>query len=296
MKFEILIILIVIIVVSSSTSLGTYLRTPRAPQPQQRICGGNFTAIGSKCYYIEKDNAQEWLSAIYQCSRMGGHLASIESVQELDAISKELKSNSEYFVEKTYIPGRHGLGENRQIEPGLQKNITGTWNYSYECTVINSSGRTGTAMGYLNRLFVCEKNEEPTQEQKQNIIKYYKKIGEKYYYIENSDPAQWNIAFHVCKDWGGHLATPRNELELINLSKILEPGIQYLIDLNDYLEEGQFMSVTTGLKNNYVSWAAGEPNMEFGVGNVVIEKTELGTYMRHVPHQYPYSYICEASI
>ncbi|KAH8326022.1 hypothetical protein KR067_012732, partial [Drosophila pandora] len=132
-------------------------------------------------------------------------------------------------------------------------------------------------------------------EQKQKIIDYYTKIGEKYYYIENSDPAQWNIAFHVCKDWGGHLATPRNELELINLSKILQPGTQYLIDLNDYLEEGQFMSVTTGLKNNYVSWAAGEPNMEFGVGNVVIEKTELGTYMRHVSHRDSYYYICETS-
>ncbi|XP_032307419.1 accessory gland protein Acp29AB-like [Drosophila ananassae] len=66
---------------------------------QPRICGGKFKAIGSKCYYIEHDKAQYWISALYQCSRLGGHLASIQSQQELDDISKELMHNSQYFID-----------------------------------------------------------------------------------------------------------------------------------------------------------------------------------------------------
>ncbi|KPU73578.1 uncharacterized protein Dana_GF28109 [Drosophila ananassae] len=267
------------------------LETGRPP------CGGNFTAIGFKCYYIEQDNAQEWLSAIYQCSRLGGHLARIQGRHELDNISKKLKPNSEYFVNiKTPMHDRFGIqGEQ---EHHLESNQTQTkrWNSAYVVYVMNSFGHIATRMGYSNKLFVCEKRKELTERQKRRIINkppVLRKIGERYYFIEHYMPSLWNAAVEYCEKRGGHLATPRNELELSNLSEYLQPGLQYYIDLNDYLEEGKFMSVTTGLQGNYTAWAAGEPNMKFGIGNVVIEKTESGTYMRHVPHADSYLYICE---
>ncbi|XP_032307417.1 nuclear polyadenylated RNA-binding protein NAB2-like [Drosophila ananassae] len=258
------------------------------PKPQPRICGGNFAAIGSKCYYIEKDKPQEWIGAIYECSRLGGRLAKIKNRQELDDISKELKPKSEYFVD---INCRKNFSHIKK--ENTEKPKPGSWGATYVVRVINSFGQCGSRIGYSNKLFVCEKH-ELTQEQKQDIKEQFQKIGEKYYYIDSTGPVLWSSAFRTCQRKGGHLASPSNELELTNLSKELQPGLQYLIDLNDYLVKGQFMAVTSGSKT-YTSWAAGEPNMEFGFGNVVIEKTELGAHMRHVKAKYEYPFICEVT-
>nr|XP_043069175.1 accessory gland protein Acp29AB-like [Drosophila bipectinata] len=200
--------ILIIIAVALTTSLGTYLWTQRASQP--RICGGKFKAIGSKCYYIESDNEQVWLGALYQCSRLGGHLASIKSQQELDDISKELMPNKEYFIDiSDQIYERGGfLSATTGLAPSfIHPDLKDSHDSFSTCVFINTLGHMDYKSCDLKKLFVCEKHEEVTQEQKQKIEKNFKKIGQKFYYIENEEPRIWLGAFFKCQELGGHLAT-----------------------------------------------------------------------------------------
>nr|XP_017095372.2 macrophage mannose receptor 1-like [Drosophila bipectinata] len=288
MGFEVL----MLIGVALTTSLRTYLWT-NGP----RVCGGKYKAIGSKCYYIENDSEQIWLGALYQCSRLGGHLASIQSQQELNDISKELMYYSEYYIDisdqiedrKGFLSATTGLAPNFR-HPHLEENqeIKG-------CAVINRLGHMVDAYCYQKKLFVCEKHEEVTQEQKQKIEKNFKKIGHKYYYIENNEQRTWIDAFHKCQELGGHLATSRNDQELINISEELRPGSQYFIDLIDKIEEDHYLSITSGSKDSLFFWADGEPKPRYRRGGaVVIKKSEIGTYMEHVSEFESNYFICEA--
>ncbi|KAH8329339.1 hypothetical protein KR074_008046, partial [Drosophila pseudoananassae] len=129
--------------------------------------------------------------------------------------------------------------------------------------------------------------------QKQKIEQNFKKIGEKYYYIEKNKKRTWMDAFHKCQELGGHLATPRNDMEFINISKELPIDSGYFIDLSDQLNEGQFVSISTGSKDNYFSWGIDEPKIQYGKV-VVIEKTSWSTYMRHESAYESNFFICEA--
>ncbi|KAH8329340.1 hypothetical protein KR074_008047, partial [Drosophila pseudoananassae] len=120
------------------------------------------------------------------------------------------------------------------------------------------------------------------------------KIGDKFYYIEHKEKRNWLDAFHKCQELGGHLATPRNAVELSKISNELHIDSRYFIDLNDELNKGQFLSISTGSKDNYLDWEIGGPKMEYGLEVVVIEETDSGTYMRHAPSYETNFFICEA--
>ncbi|KAH8329334.1 hypothetical protein KR074_008045, partial [Drosophila pseudoananassae] len=134
-----------------------------------------------------------------------------------------------------------------------------------------------------------------TREQKEKIEQNFKQIGDKYYYIENKKSRNWIDAFHKCQELGGHLATPRNNQELINISKKLQIGALYHIDLTDQLERGKFLSISSGLKDDFFAWADGEPNLNFAKDSVAIEKTEMDTFMYHVDKNELKYFICEAT-
>nr|AEN94452.1 lectin-24A [Drosophila melanogaster] len=57
-----------------------------------------FEKIGDRYFYIEEDVELNWLDAQAKCRRMGGHLASIKTKQEFDAIVEKLDDSKSYFL------------------------------------------------------------------------------------------------------------------------------------------------------------------------------------------------------
>ncbi|KAH8263439.1 hypothetical protein KR044_009195 [Drosophila immigrans] len=88
----------------------------------------------------------------------------------------------------------------------------------------------------------------------------FKKIGSKYYYIENNVKMNWIAAVHRCLEFGGHLASIQNVSEFNLLIANLKSHSDYWIDVNDLSTEGVFLSATTGLRANYLNWHSGNPN------------------------------------
>nr|XP_017008007.2 accessory gland protein Acp29AB-like [Drosophila takahashii] len=62
-----------------SVSLGRSLEIPAI-----------FEQIGNRYFYIEKENRQNWFAAANTCRKMGGHLATIQNQEEMDAIAPKL--------------------------------------------------------------------------------------------------------------------------------------------------------------------------------------------------------------
>ncbi|KAH8326021.1 hypothetical protein KR067_012733, partial [Drosophila pandora] len=129
----------------------------------------------------------------------------------------------------------------------------------------------------------------------QKIEQKFKKIGNKFYYFEHEETRNWLSALHKCQELGGHLATTRNIDEFVRLSIELHPDSRYFIDLNDELEQGQFLSITSGSRDNFLHWADGEPNNEYGRDAVIIRYSEFGKHMEHTPSYEEHHFICEAS-
>ncbi|KAH8281543.1 hypothetical protein KR054_001317, partial [Drosophila jambulina] len=58
-----------------------------------------FQAIGLKFYYIEDKVTQIWTAAAQSCRQMGGHLASIRSNQEFQAIKRKIYPDHVYWLD-----------------------------------------------------------------------------------------------------------------------------------------------------------------------------------------------------
>ncbi|KAH8325901.1 hypothetical protein KR067_009917, partial [Drosophila pandora] len=78
---------------------------------------GNFQKLGQKYYYVEKELRETWHGAVKKCHEMGGFLVSLQSQQEIDAISGKLKEYSRYWIDVTdqfkegeYVSISSGLG------------------------------------------------------------------------------------------------------------------------------------------------------------------------------------------
>ncbi|KAH8319116.1 hypothetical protein KR067_010170, partial [Drosophila pandora] len=59
-----------------------------------------FKEIGKGFYYIEETQKQSWYTALSTCRRMGAHLATFKSEEELRAVDAELKiRNKGYWID-----------------------------------------------------------------------------------------------------------------------------------------------------------------------------------------------------
>lgn len=58
-----------------------------------------FQKIGSKYYYIEQQQKINWFGAVHRCSEFGGHLISLDSQSELDAIIPHLDAKRFYWID-----------------------------------------------------------------------------------------------------------------------------------------------------------------------------------------------------
>jgi len=66
----------------------------------------NFELVGTGFYYIERNNKLNWFAAEDFCRRMGGHLASIRSVVEMNALNAKLPSSTEFWIDINDLANR----------------------------------------------------------------------------------------------------------------------------------------------------------------------------------------------
>ncbi|XP_017014497.2 C-type lectin 37Db [Drosophila takahashii] len=60
-----------------------------------------FQQLGSKYYYIEKELRVNWHEALDKCHKMGGHLVSLQSQEELDAFNSKFDGLNRYWIDVT---------------------------------------------------------------------------------------------------------------------------------------------------------------------------------------------------
>lgn len=85
--------------------------------------------------------------------------------------------------------------------------------------------------------------------------KIFKKLGSKYYYIEEYHKMNWFAAGYRCQELGGHLASLQNEDDFNVLTEQLKESHKpYWIDVNDLGHEGIYLSHTTGRLASYLNW------------------------------------------
>ncbi|XP_033149848.1 uncharacterized protein LOC117134841 [Drosophila busckii] len=79
----------------------------------------------------------------------------------------------------------------------------------------------------------------------------FQKLGNKYYYIEESQKMNWFAAMHRCHEFGSHLVHLESHNELNLVSAKLKSSNDYWVDMNDLSKEGEFISLTTGVKPEF---------------------------------------------
>lgn len=97
----------------------------------------------------------------------------------------------------------------------------------------------------------------------------FRKIGNKYYYIEEKQKLNWFGAHHYCLSLGAHLASVHSQSEIDALVRESK-NYFYWLDINDLGTECEFLSSTTGKEPVYVNWAPNEPNNAMGNEDCVI--------------------------
>ncbi|XP_034473562.1 uncharacterized protein LOC117780970 [Drosophila innubila] len=100
---------------------------------------------------------------------------------------------------------------------------------------------------------------ESIKNQMQDNVENFRKIGLKYYYIEQSENLSWYGSFHKCLTLGGHLVSITNLSEFNAITTGLQPHKHYWMDVNDLGTEGLYLSAATGLQATYLNWHTDNP-------------------------------------
>ncbi|KAH8263403.1 hypothetical protein KR044_008716, partial [Drosophila immigrans] len=87
----------------------------------------------------------------------------------------------------------------------------------------------------------------------------FKRIGSKYYYIDNTSRVNWFEAHNRCRKLGAHLVSLQNQDELNSL-RIHLRNPRYWTDINELSKSGDFVSSSTGNKPNFILWQSNEPS------------------------------------
>lgn len=213
--------------------------------------------------YLLFDKATSWDSAKEYCEQLGGHLVTLDSKEENDAV-KELAASGNLYA--YYIGGHDKISEDGyewvngepmtytnmdQEQPGdeydgydimCMKKETGTWIEGDEALF----GVYG---------FICEfDNFMPAHE-----IEYK---GRKYQRFDNA--IGWEYAKVLCEKYGGHLATITSEEENEIVKQLVTENLNtnfayYYLGGTDINSEGDFEWVT-GEEFSYTNWLSGQPD------------------------------------
>nr|XP_044251105.1 C-type lectin 37Db-like [Drosophila takahashii] len=88
----------------------------------------------------------------------------------------------------------------------------------------------------------------------------FKKIQSRYFYFNHDIEKSWRDAEYFCVEKGGHLATFKNNEELMAISAKVDPDVRYWLGANDRARKGNFVYLDTGRKVSYLKWSPGEPD------------------------------------
>ncbi|KAH8377388.1 hypothetical protein KR093_005199, partial [Drosophila rubida] len=124
-----------------------------------------YQKIGSKYYYIEHSNALNWFGAVNKCLQMNGHLVTIESLDEFNAIKKNLQAARDYWIDINDLARE---SEFTSIVTGRRATYL-NWGAG-EPSNLNNNEQCGELYGAINhlmnddtctekQLFICEHND-----------------------------------------------------------------------------------------------------------------------------------------
>lgn len=66
---------------------------------RKNVPGKVFIKIGSKYYYIERNEKVNWFAAVQKCLALGSHLASLQSQDEMNALLPHLQTSMNYWID-----------------------------------------------------------------------------------------------------------------------------------------------------------------------------------------------------
>ncbi|XP_030377087.1 C-type lectin 37Db-like [Scaptodrosophila lebanonensis] len=120
----------------------------------------------------------------------------------------------------------------------------------------------------------------------------FKKIGDKYYFIEEGVALNWFEADHKCHQLGGHLLHLESEAELKAIEQHMTGRHYYWTDITDLGQSGNYVSTTTGLKATFLKWLPNEPN-NYGGNEHCIHLWDTNHSMNDYNCKQPLHFICE---
>ncbi|KAH8306771.1 hypothetical protein KR044_013277, partial [Drosophila immigrans] len=128
----------------------------------------------------------------------------------------------------------------------------------------------------------------------------FEKVGSKYYYIPKNEKVTWYSAIHKCHRIGGQLISLADNVSLAEISEVIHHNKypNFWLDLNDLGQEGEFVSISSGLGPSFVDWCEIETNSTNNSTNCVnIDYTNSSKpCMKSVSCLNFKSYICESQI
>ena len=226
-----------------------------------------YTTTYNGHLYIRYDNIMTWEQAEELCRAMGGHLATITSADENNAVLSICSFDN--------MTGYYLGGTDKDSE-GTWRWITGepfsyaTWasgqpdNYDgteHVATIWNGGSWNDLANTNTKTYgFICE-IEETTPPSR--TIEYNGNIYSLYNF-----PLTWSEAKSFCESMGGHLVTITDAGEQLAVARMMHYSLYNWVytGATDIGSEGAWKWVT-GEPFSFTNWAGGEPNNNDGQGN-----------------------------
>jgi len=127
----------------------------------------------------------------------------------------------------------------------------------FEKNPLRIGNQTGTESEHQVKL---EGQPEILQHTLNKPIQGFKKIGSKFFYIENGYKLNWDDAVSACRGMGAQLADIENMQESKDLYASLIYNNSYWLGISARAKEVTFISVASGKQVPFLKWKPGQPN------------------------------------
>lgn len=121
----------------------------------------------------------------------------------------------------------------------------------------------------------------------------FEQIGSRLFYIESEKYETWYNAANTCIRMGGHLAGIQSDEELSQITEKLQKGNSYWLDINDLVNEGEYMSATTSRRATFLKWRPNQPKDLYGNRDCVFL---ANGFMEDYGCNFKWNFICEADM
>ncbi|XP_070069637.1 accessory gland protein Acp29AB-like [Drosophila takahashii] len=190
-------------------------------------------------------------------SRCNGHWFS-----RMRSVMDYIAANQDQLNTCKAIIANETRAEESQVKiqlSGLQESVT-TLQTQQQVNSKDFEERLGNLDSQLAAIKEILTNNKPTVTTEKIRSPKFELIGSRYFYIETSYKLNWHGAANQCRQMGGHLATFKDEEELIlvqsrkSLSNPIWLGINCLSQRHDHV------SLASGKHASFLNWALDEPD------------------------------------